>query len=109
MVMKLRPKIKITVIKKFNSKDVLGHYFKFPGGKEMRDCSLVEERQEFIVEDELAMPEGFCRWAWVDIYRDVAILTMGGNFAGGELAGFKYSSCSDGLKPVVCRLERIKG
>ena len=100
-------KVKITVIKKFSSKDILGHYFKFPSGTEMKDCTVIELGQEFIVEDELAMPEGFCRWAWVDIYRDVAILTMGGNFAGGDLAGFKYSACSDGLKPVVFKLERI--
>ena len=48
------------------------------------------------------------RLAWVDIYRDVAILTMKGNFAEGELAGIKYSACSDGLKPVVFKLERIE-
>ena len=103
----MRSKIKITVLKKFSSKDVLGHYFKFPSGTEMKDCTVVEVGQEFIVEDELTMPEGFCRWAWVDIYRDVAILTMGGDFAGGDLAGLKYSACSDGLKPVVFKLERI--
>ena len=101
----MRSKIKITVLKKFSSKDVLGHYFKFPSGTEMKDCKIVEEGQEFIVEDELTMPEGFCHWAWVDIYRDVAILIMGGDFAG--IAGLKYSACSDGLKPVVFKLERI--
>ncbi|TET32825.1 MAG: TIGR04076 family protein [Candidatus Heimdallarchaeota archaeon] len=106
--MNLRAKIKITVQKKFSSKDVLGHYFKFPSGKEMKDCLIIKEGQEFIVEDELTMPEGFCRWAWVDIYRDVAILTMGGDFASGDLAGLKYSACSDGLKPVVFKLERIE-
>jgi len=104
----MRAKIKITVIKKFSSKDVLGYDFKFPNGFVMKDCPLVKEGQEFVVEDELARPEGFCRWAWVDIYKDVGILTMGGNFAEGELAGLKYSTCSDGLKPVVFKLERIE-
>ncbi|MBK5112145.1 MAG: TIGR04076 family protein [Candidatus Heimdallarchaeota archaeon] len=102
----MRAKIKITVLKKFSSKDVLGHYFKFPSGTEMKDCTIVEVGQEFIVEDELTMPEGFCRWAWVDIYRDVAILTMGGDFDG--TTGLKYSACSDGLKPVVFKLDRIE-
>ena len=104
----MRAKIKITVIKKFSSKDVLGYDFKFPNGSIVKDCPLVEEGQEFIVEDELTRPEGFCRWAWVDIYKDVAILTMGGNFAEDELAGLKYSACSDGIKPVVFKLERIE-
>ena len=69
---------------------------------------MIQEGQEFIVENELTMPEGFCRWAWVDIYRDIAILTMKGNFAEEELAGIKYSACSDGLKPVVFKLERLE-
>ncbi|UCC19372.1 MAG: TIGR04076 family protein [Promethearchaeota archaeon] len=104
----MRPKIKITVLKKFTSKDVLGYDFKFPSGYIVKDCNVVQEGQEFIVEDELKMPEGFWRWAWVDIYRDVAILTMKGNFGEGELTGLKYSACSDGLKPVVFKLERIE-
>ena len=104
----VRSKIKITVLKKFTSKDVLGYDFIFPNGFVVKDCPVVQEGQEFIVENELTMPEGFCRWAWVDIYRDVGILTMGGNFAEGEHAGEKYTACSDGLKPVVFKLERIE-
>lgn len=104
----MRPNVKITVLKKFTSKDVLGYDFKFPNGSIVKDCKMVQEGQEFIVENELTMPQGFCRWAWVDIYRDVAILTMKGNFAEGELAGLKYSACSDGLKPVIFKLERIE-
>ncbi|HUT79794.1 MAG TPA: TIGR04076 family protein [Candidatus Bathyarchaeia archaeon] len=104
----MRPKVKITVLKKFTSKDVLGHDFVFPNGFVVKDCEVVKEGQEFIVDNELTMPEGFCRWAWVDIYRDIAILTMKGDFAGGDLAGIKYSCCSDGLKPVVFYLERIE-
>ncbi|MHA1221135.1 MAG: TIGR04076 family protein [Candidatus Heimdallarchaeota archaeon] len=104
----MRPKVKITVVKKFTSKDVLGHDFIFPNGYVVKDCEVVQDGQEFIVDNELTMPEGFCRWAWVDIYRDVAILTMKGDFAGGDLAGTKYSCCSDGLKPVVFLLERIE-
>ncbi|NHK30030.1 MAG: TIGR04076 family protein [Asgard group archaeon] len=104
----MRPKVKITVVKKFTSKDVLGYDFVFPNGFVVKDCPVIQEGQEFIVENELTMPEGMCRWAWVDIYRDVGILTMGGNFAEGELAGMKYSCCSDGIKPVVFLLERLE-
>ncbi len=104
----MKPKIKITVQKKFTSKDVLGYDFKFTNGFVVKDCVHVKEGQEFIVGDELEMPEGFCKWAWIDIYRDVAVLTMGGTFADGDLTGTKYSCCSDGLKPVVFYLERIE-
>ena len=101
-------KIKITVQKKFTSKDVFGHDFTFPNGYVVKDCDLVQEGQEFFVEDELGMPEGFCKWAWIDIYRDVAIIAKGGTFAGGDLEGTKYSCCSDGIKPVVFFIERIE-
>ncbi len=104
----MKPKIKITVVRKFTSKDVLGYEFKFPNGFIVKDCDKLHIGQEFYADDELTMPEGFCKWAWVDIYRDVAILTMGGTFAGGELTGTKYSCCSDGIKPVVFHLERIE-
>ena len=101
-------KLKITVLKKFYSKDVFGHDFTFPNGYVVKDCERVQEGQEFFVKDDLSKPEGFCDWAWVDIYRDVAILAMGGTFAGGDLEGTKYSCCSDGIKPVVFFIERIK-
>ncbi|MFW9924510.1 MAG: TIGR04076 family protein [Candidatus Thorarchaeota archaeon] len=104
----MEPKIKITVVKKFKTKDVLGYDFKFPNSNVVKECNQVQEGQEFIVENDLSMPEGFCRWAWVDIYRDIAVLTMGGTFAEGELTGTKYSCCSDGLNPVVFLLERLE-
>ena len=45
----------------------------------------------------------FCKWAHHDIYKDMNILLLGGDFSS-ELPGVKFTACSDGLKPVcfVC-------
>jgi uncharacterized repeat protein (TIGR04076 family) len=100
------PRIKITVIKRFTPEDVFGHeYFNMYGNK-VGICSRYEDDQEFVVDGSLAMPEGFCPIAWKDIYNDVSILVFGGDHALSE-PGVMYSCCSDGVKPVVFKLERI--
>ncbi|MHA1187160.1 MAG: TIGR04076 family protein [Candidatus Heimdallarchaeota archaeon] len=53
------------------------------------------------------MPEGFCMWAWRDLYKDLSVLFFGGNFWRKE-KGTIHSSCTDGRKPVVFKLERIE-
>lgn len=56
----------------------------------------------------LQMPEGFCSWAWADIQRDVAHLALGGDFRWINKPGSMVSCCTDGLRPVVFKLERIE-
>jgi uncharacterized repeat protein (TIGR04076 family) len=56
----------------------------------------------------MAMPEGFCSWAWADIQRDVAHLAMDGDFPWIKEPGKMVSCCTDGLRPVVFKLERVE-
>ena len=44
-------KIKVTVIKKFNPKDVFGHEISFPRGEIVPTCYVFEEWEEFIIEN----------------------------------------------------------
>ena len=61
---------------------------------------------EEYVSKNMAMPTGFCSWAWADIQRDVAHLAMGGDFPWMREKGMMISCCTDGLRPVIFRLER---
>jgi len=55
----------------------------------------------------MAMPPSFCSWAWADIQRDVAHLAIGGDFPWIKQRGIMITCCTDGLRPVVFKLERI--
>ncbi len=104
--MKDMSRVKITVIKKFSPIDVFGHEIYTTSGKKVTTCGTFDEGQEFIVDHISKMPEGFCGWAWRDIYKDLSVLYFDGNFHGPE-EGVQYTSCSDGSKPVCFKLERI--
>jgi len=68
-------------------------------------CTAFEEGQVYISEDG-AMPDGFCNWAWRDIYKDLSILNFGGTFG---LTGLNQTRCSraamtaSGLLPLRWR------
>ena len=100
------PKIKITVIKRFSPEDVFGHEYKTPTGKVVEKCNF-EDGQEWISEKG-EMPEGFCSWAWVDLARSIHVLKFGGNFKDWSEDGIMYNACSDGVRPVCFKLERIE-
>jgi uncharacterized repeat protein (TIGR04076 family) len=68
------PKIKITVVKRFHPKDVFGKDYVTPAGKTATECQSFKDDQEFIVEKG-KMPDGFCTWAWYDLYKDLSVST----------------------------------
>ena len=71
----------------------------------------VQEGQEFVTN--FAKPLGFCDWAWNDIHQYVAVLLAEGNFAGSLFDGWMkdektmIACCTDGIRPVIFKLERI--
>jgi uncharacterized repeat protein (TIGR04076 family) len=100
------PKIKITVVKKINNKDMFGDNspVEFTTNPV---CDRVEVGQE-LVSDGFAIPEGFCPWAFADIQRDIIHLRLGGNYPWIKKEGMMLSSCTDGVRPVIFKLERIE-
>jgi len=95
--------VRITVVKKLTNKDLIDRY-----GKDVKpQCGLFNVGDEFIVKD-LGMPEGFCSWAWADVQRDVAVLALGGNFSWIKEEGIGITSCTDGFRPVIFKLERFE-
>jgi len=99
-------KVKITVIKKIANQDIFGNDppvdFTFSP-----ECDRLEVGQEFI-SDEGSCPPGFCPWAFADIQRDIIHLRLGGNYPWVKQKGAKVSCCTDGLRPVIFKLERIE-
>ncbi len=100
-------KVKLTVIKKFEPKDILGHDFIRPSGKPIVSCGF-EVGEEFIVNETGNMPEGFCHHAWYGLYKNVSVLKNGGGFPDWTGENMIYTACPDGIRPVIFKVERIE-
>lgn len=101
-----RHKLKLTVLKRTDPEEYFDEY---PVEKEdwFVPCGIYEDDQEIIVEESLAMPEGFCQSAWITIYPTVRTLGFGGNLPFFKKEGIAVTCCNDGMRPVVFKIERI--
>ena len=99
-------KVKITVVKKFVSEDLVQEFITEEKKKTFGVCDAVKMGQEFILEKP-QMPEGFCAWAWADIHRDLIAIMGGANMPWINKDGVAIACCTDGLRPVVFKIERI--
>jgi len=74
-------------------------------------CPCFEVGQEFTWG--LGKPENFCDRAWRDIHPKVAVILTGGNFSRGVFDrwmkddGTMIGCCTDGVRPVIFRIEKI--
>lgn len=105
--MPYRKKVKITVVKKLDGRDLYGK--KLPvTPKYPLVCDRLDEGKEFIVGDRGIMPEGFCSHAWDDLARFVMHLQLGGDFPWYEEKGSYLGCCTDAARPVIFKLERLE-
>ncbi len=98
---------KITVLKTLFIDDLVEEHL----AQENKDrgygtCECFKEGQEILVH-EPQMPEGFCSWAWADIQRDVVTVMMGGSIPWFNKPEFSIVCCTDGLRPVIFKIEAI--
>lgn len=99
-------KVKITVLKTLSLDDLQE---KYGHSKLKKTCPIHEEGEEFIVNEDLQMPDGFCSWAWGSIHADVKILGSEGNYRGLRWVkdeNIGIVCCDDGLRPVIFKLEK---
>jgi uncharacterized repeat protein (TIGR04076 family) len=89
-------KCRITVLRKDFHKDL---YEKHPS-RHAGPCDILEVGQEFVTEIPWSPPEGMCTWAWADMRSLIHMMHAGGTEV-------KIFSCSDGLRPVLFKVERI--
>lgn len=99
--------VKITVAKRLSTTDVFGKSRPRTSGTVEEVCPRFKEGDVY-VSDKGSCPEGFCSWAYADIQRDIVHLRFGGSYPWMQEEGVAYSCCTDGLRPVIFRLERVK-
>jgi uncharacterized repeat protein (TIGR04076 family) len=100
------PKFRITVLKRTLNQD-LAEQVLDNEHKEVGRCGHFEDGQEALTEEYDVIPEGFCPWAWADIRKDIWALAMGANIPGMRRPGTVISGCTNWLRPVIFKIERL--
>lgn len=97
--------VRITVLRKQLYRDIAEKYLTdYPDV----ECDFFREGDSFLYTGGAEMPEGFCPWAWVDIYRSVAALSAGGTHTPWQNRdGVNIVCCLDGVRPVTFLLEAV--
>lgn len=99
---------KITVLKKTLHEDLADEFCQ----GEVQACDRCVVGEEFITQS-VKEPEGFpSSGAWASISNMVFVLLQGGNFGPSSWNWMKndetmITCCSDGVRPVIFKLERI--
>lgn len=100
--------VKITVLRKEFYADYADAYL--TDGKSVGACPLLEIGDTFIYEGSAKMPDGFCPWAWIDIYRSVSAVSSGSTYKPwNNRDGQTIVCCTDGIRPVVFDIKAIGG
>lgn len=102
-------KCKITVLKRECYTDLQEQYLKNP---KAGPCHMFKEGQEFIVDGSnyVTMLDGkFCSEAWAAIGHYIYAAIQGGSLMYGWTNDEKIqiACCSDGVRPVIFKIERI--
>lgn len=108
MISMTRHRVKITVIKRVTPEYIFdGNIPPRSDGQKYTICTAFKEGDEFIVEKNVRCPEGFCSYAFKDIYSDLRVLALGGDHEPWVESPKMYSCCTDGIRPVAFLLERL--
>ncbi|QEE16793.1 TIGR04076 family protein [Promethearchaeum syntrophicum] len=103
-----RSKVKITVLKRVTPEYIFdGNVPTAPNGEKYTVCTAFKEGDEYMVEKNMRCPEGFCNYAWKDIFSDVRVLALGGDHEPWVEKPKMISCCTDGIRPVSFTLLRI--
>jgi uncharacterized repeat protein (TIGR04076 family) len=101
------PKCKITVLKRCLNKDLIETYLD-DEYRNIGPCEIFKDGQVIIIDDYSTVPEGFCASAWADIRKDLMAVAMGANMPGIKAPGTLIVGCTDWLRPVIFKIERIE-
>jgi len=102
-------KVRITVVERTFNEEISREFGSesFLAGRGFGPCPNFEDGQVFVL-DALSKPERFCNWAWADIHREVRTVAFGGGFPWVNTPNSAICCCTDGMKPVVFKVERIE-
>lgn len=101
--------VRITVLKCELYQDLLNEHYS-PESRERKRpiCPTFKEGQVFDLHPWRFKPDGFCDWAWSDIYRDVTSVAFGVGHPWASPKPMAIACCTDGARPVVFRIERVE-
>ncbi len=102
----MRSKVKVTVIKKLSTSDIFGDDSPCEATFEAV-CQKFDVGDVFVIGEDGSCPAGFCAWAFADIQRDITHLRFGGDYPFIKEPGTAIQCCTDGLRPVFFKLERM--
>ena len=99
--------VRITVLKREFYPDLAETYLS--EGVSVGACPLQNEGDVFVYSGGAEKPEGLCPWAWIDLYGTISSLSAGGDentwYKNG---GTRILCCTDGVRPVIYRLELVR-
>ena len=98
---------KITVLKKTFNKELVAEYSSLDLPEHCLGCPHYTIGDEFLVENHNEVPDGFCSWAWSDIQKDVTTIMFDGSFPWMKEKGVSIACCTDGLMPVIFKIEKV--
>ena len=102
------PTCQITVLKTLYHPDLAEEYRR--PDVHQGPCPFFQVGDQFTVEYLAERPEAFkCDWAWHDIHKIIMILMTKGNFSTWMKNENNFiTCCTDGIKPVVFKIERLE-
>ena len=100
------PGCRITVLRRTIHRDLMDEYLSEERGAFNR-CQAFADGQEFDIEGFPLRPDGFCDWAWADVHKDVMAVIFGGDYPWIGRPGTAITCCTDGLRPVIFKVERL--
>jgi uncharacterized repeat protein (TIGR04076 family) len=101
-------KCKITVLKCTFNQELVNQYVEAERKKTLGPCEVFHEGQEFLVDPWSGLPQGFCPWAWDDIYKVIIAFGANGNFGFWTEGGNTIiACCTDATRPVIFKIEKV--
>ena len=102
------PTCKITVLKTLFFDDLAEQYRR--PDVHFGPCPFFKVGEEFTVDYLVQRPDGFeCDWAWDDLHKILMVLMLKGDYATWMKDPSNFiTCCTDGVKPVVFKVERLE-
>ena len=98
-------KVRITVLRKQMYEDFAKEFLT----DGVQSCDFFDVGARFLYEGGAVMPEGFCPWAWVDVYRSVSALSTGATHTPWQRReNMNVVCCTDGIRPITFLLEAME-
>lgn len=99
--------VRITVLKREFYPELAEEYLR--EGAAVGPCPLHVVGDTYLYTGGAEKPEGLCPWAWTELYNSLSTLYFGGvENEWYRSGGTRICCCTDGIRPVVFKLELVR-